>query len=124
MWSDICPSCKGYEGQDKCTCAFVFEDEPVPKPTAPERPSAKTMTALRAENPNGFPADAVNHPPHYQGKVETIDAIESALGHEGFREYCRGNAIKYLSRLGKKGPAVEDARKAQWYVNKLVGSYR
>jgi hypothetical protein len=38
--------------------------------------------------------DMVNHPPHYQGKVECIDAIEAALGPDGFAAYCRGNAIK------------------------------
>ena len=28
-------------------------------------------------------------------------------------------AIKYLSRMGKKGSAAEDAAKAGWYVGKL-----
>lgn len=64
--------------------------------------------------------DNVNHPPHYnKGKVETIDAIESALGHQGFVDYCVGNVIKYASRWRDKG-GVEDLRKAQWYLNKVV----
>lgn len=63
--------------------------------------------------------DKVNHPAHYQtaSGLECIDVIE-ALG-DGLA-YCRGNAIKYLWRLGKKGEALEDVRKAQWYVNRLV----
>jgi len=60
--------------------------------------------------------DSIN-PPHYQGAVECIEAIESlGLG----QDYCRGNAIKYLWRLGKKGEPLEDARKAKWYIERLI----
>jgi len=65
--------------------------------------------------------DMVNHPPHYQGKVECIDAIEAALGPEGFAAYCRGNAIKYSFRAGRKGPCAEDLAKAQWYLARATG---
>ena len=34
--------------------------------------------------------------------------------------YYRGNALKYLMRLGAKGPAVEDASKALHYVERMV----
>ena len=63
--------------------------------------------------------DPVNNPTHYQGVsgVECIDAIE-AMGCGP--EFCRANAVKYLWRLGKKGQALEDAKKAQWYINRLV----
>lgn len=64
-------------------------------------------------------ADMVNHPPHYQGKVECIDAIEAALGPDGFAAYCRGNAIKYSFRAGRKGPAGEDLAKARWYLERV-----
>ena len=64
--------------------------------------------------------DMVNRPPHYQGKVEVIDAIESALGEEGFKAYCRGNALKYISRAGKKGDAEEDIRKAIWHLERWI----
>jgi len=62
----------------------------------------------------------VNHPPHYQGKVECIDAIESALGPDGFAAYCRGSAIKYAYRAGKKGDAAQDINKAQWYLRRIT----
>lgn len=65
-------------------------------------------------------ADMVNHPPHYQGKVECIDAIEAALGPDGFAAYCRGNAIKYSFRAGRKGPAGEDLAKARWYLERVA----
>ena len=65
--------------------------------------------------------DAIN-PSHYQkGKVECIDAIESATaGLEGIEAFCTGNAIKYLYRWKEKGGA-EDLRKARWYINRLLG---
>lgn len=62
--------------------------------------------------------DNVNHPAHYtQGAIECIEALEAiGIGPD----FCRGNAIKYLWRIGLKGDPLEDARKAQWYVNRLV----
>lgn len=63
--------------------------------------------------------DVINKPPHYQGKVETIDAIESAMTYEAFKGYLHGNAIKYLMRWTKKN-GVEDLRKAEWYLRKLI----
>ena len=66
-------------------------------------------------------SDKVNHPSHYtQGKVECIDAIESAcVGLDGFEGYCTGNALKYLYRWKHKN-GVEDIAKAKWYINKLA----
>lgn len=64
--------------------------------------------------------DAVNKPKHYQGKVECIDAIESAIeGLDGMEAMCTGNAIKYLYRWKKKG-GVDDLRKARWYIEKMI----
>jgi hypothetical protein len=64
--------------------------------------------------------DPVNKPKHYQGKVECIDAIESAIeGLNGMEAMCTGNAIKYLYRWKQKG-GVEDLKKATWYINKLI----
>ena len=64
--------------------------------------------------------EAVNHPKHYNnGKVETIDAIEAALGPEGFEGFLAGNCLKYISRYKHKS-GTEDLRKAEWYLNKLL----
>lgn len=63
--------------------------------------------------------DMVNHPPHYkQGSIECIDAIEAALGPEGFRAYCRGTVIKYAWRAEHKGNPAQDLQKAKWYANR------
>lgn len=61
----------------------------------------------------------VNHPPHYtQGRVECLDAIESALG-DGYKYYLQGVIIKYMWRYEHKGKASEDLGKAQFYLNRL-----
>lgn len=65
-------------------------------------------------------SDNIN-PQHYRnGKVECIDAIESAtVNKPGLQAYCVGNIIKYLWRYESKN-RLEDVRKAQWYLNKLI----
>ena len=60
--------------------------------------------------------DQVNRPSHYRrGSIETIQAIEGlGLG------YFEGNVLKYLSRYQSKGKPLEDLRKAQWYLARLI----
>lgn len=65
-------------------------------------------------------SDLINHPPHYSsGGIECIDAIEAALGHDGFVAFLRGQVIKYQWRLGLKDNAAQDAGKAAWYAARL-----
>lgn len=62
--------------------------------------------------------DNVNHPSHYtSGSIEVIDFIEDQK-----LDYHLGNAVKYISRAGKKDPAkiVEDLQKAVWYINRKI----
>jgi len=64
--------------------------------------------------------DLVNNPPHYKaGGIETIDFIQAKLTREEFIGYLKGNALKYASRVGKKGNADIDAGKMAWYAMKL-----
>ena len=63
--------------------------------------------------------DPVNHPAHYTtGKIEVIDYIEDQK-----LPYHLGNAVKYISRAGKKDKdkTVEDLRKAVWYIERYIG---
>lgn len=66
--------------------------------------------------------DNVNHPPHYNnGKIECIDALDAAtINKTGIEAICVANIIKYLWRYESKN-GVEDVKKAQWYLNKLIG---
>jgi hypothetical protein len=67
-------------------------------------------------------ADPVNNPAHYNaGEIETIDYIIDVLGKYEAISYCHGNVIKYTSsRLWTKGKPVEDAKKAVWYLRKMI----
>lgn len=68
-------------------------------------------------------ADMVNHPPHYKtGGIEAIDYIQAKLSPEEFAGYCKGNALKYISRAGHKGDAAEDTRKAIWYLERMLNA--
>jgi hypothetical protein len=59
-----------------------------------------------------------NHnPSHYKDKtVEPVDAIKSWLGDVAFVQYCRGQVIRYASRLGDKDESVKEARKLEVYA--------
>jgi len=63
--------------------------------------------------------DFVNHPPHYQGSIECIDAIEASMSAEAFKGALKANVIKYVWRYEGKG-GVESLQKAQWYLNRLI----
>ena len=66
--------------------------------------------------------DMVNHPKHYnESGIECIDALQAMLG-KGFNEYLQGNIAKYLWRYKYKN-GIEDLKKAQWYLNKLIEVY-
>lgn len=67
--------------------------------------------------------DNVNQPDHYtQGGVECIDAITAAtVNKTGIEAVCVANVIKYLWRYELKN-GLEDVKKAQWYLNRLVAA--
>ena len=86
----------------------------------------KTLTNITAttgwNKASNAITEAVDHPPHYNnGDIETIDYIVDVLGLIGAVNYCHGNVLKYTgSRLFNKDKPVQDARKAIWYLNKMV----
>lgn len=61
--------------------------------------------------------DPVNHPSHYKmaNGIEVIQLTEQL-------NFCRGNAVKYICRAGKKSKAdeIEDLLKARWYINREI----
>lgn len=52
--------------------------------------------------------------------IQPWTAMEAWMTPEQFEGFLRGNAIKYLARAGKKGDALEDVKKAQHYLLKLI----
>jgi hypothetical protein len=64
----------------------------------------------------------IDHPEHYGGAeniYETIKVIE-AWGLD--EDFYLGNVIKYISRAGKKGCALEDLKKSLWYLERKIWS--
>ena len=67
-------------------------------------------------------SDNVNHPEHYnQGDVECIEAIAAATGAE-YEGFLQGQIIKYIWRYKFKG-GIEDLRKAEFYLKRLIDVY-
>lgn len=59
--------------------------------------------------------DKVNHPKHYNRRIEVIDFIED---YE--LDFHLGNVVKYIARHKDKGEPLEDLKKAAWYLNRHI----
>ena len=80
--------------------------------------SGESFNSCRARN--GF--DMVNHPSHYKAKngMEVIDVIEAFTANlNGYEASHTANVIKYICRWKEKN-GLEDLKKAQWYLNRLI----
>ena len=78
----------------------------------------ESFNSCRAKN--GL--DMVNHPKHYKAKngMEVIDVIEAFTANlSGYEATHTGNVIKYICRWKEKN-GLEDLKKAQWYLNRLI----
>jgi len=60
--------------------------------------------------------DVVNRPPHYTEHPSGIECIQ-VTEHMGFN---LGNAIKYIWRCDLKQDAIEDLKKAKWYIDREI----
>ena len=105
-----CPTCKVHgrcRELEGCYSPHISDDDVI-----------KNYEIVFGNESNEPAIDPVNRPAHYtDGKIEVIDYIEDKkLG------FCLGNAIKYISRAGKKDPdkEVEDLNKAIWYINRRI----
>lgn len=61
-------------------------------------------------------SDSVNHPKHYTEHASGIECIQ-ITEHMGFN---LGNAVKYIWRCDLKKDAIEDLKKAVWYVQREI----
>jgi len=57
--------------------------------------------------------DPVNHPAHYTSHPSGVECIQITR----WMNFNLGNAIKYIWRAGNKGNALEDLKKARWYLD-------
>lgn len=61
----------------------------------------------------------VDHPFHYGGDTtyEVIKVLEAwGLTNDAYLF----NVVKYIARAGKKGAALEDLKKAEWYLSRRI----
>lgn len=64
----------------------------------------------------------INHPEHYGGEENPYEAIKviEAWG----LNFNLGNVAKYVSRAGKKGDALQDLKKAKWYLEREINNLK
>lgn len=65
----------------------------------------------------------VEHPAHYtRGRQEAIDTIEDAVidAPDAVVGGLHWNALKYLLRLWVKDTPIKNAKKARWYLDRLI----
>jgi len=60
--------------------------------------------------------DNVNHPKHYTDHPSGVECIQ-ITEHMGFN---LGNALKYIWRCDLKKDAIEDLKKARWYIDREI----
>ena len=108
-----CINCKYYKNNYRCERLSITNIEEIYEPCQYwEECVDEVKEEMVKEN------DPVNHPKHYtDGRIEVIEYIEDKkLG------FCLGNAIKYISRAGKKekDKEIQDLRKAMWYIERRI----
>jgi len=60
--------------------------------------------------------DVINNPGHYTKHPSGVECI-TVTEHMNFN---LGNAVKYIWRADLKNDAIEDLRKAKWYVEREI----
>ena len=111
--SDVCNSYN--DGSER----IVFAPLDIEESKMNENPDPIVHNSLRVERRAEAreSQEVVNHPQHYGGDTlyEAIKVIEAwQLG------FHLGNVVKYISRWDKKGDAIENLKKAQWYLQRKI----
>lgn len=88
--------------------------------------TASTGVSVADSKPTDTMNDAVHHPQHYTLPgltVESVDVIRAVLTPEEFKGWCKGNALKYSLRAGRKDPTkeVQDLAKAGVFLSWITG---
>lgn len=95
-----------------------------PKPVVPDaHPTGVSVADVKSTDTMN---DAVHHPQHYTLPgltIESVDVIRAVLTPEEFKGWCKGNALKYSLRAGRKDPAkeVQDLAKAGVFLSWITG---
>lgn len=119
-----CPSKFGYEAKNPKICRRLLDckscwEREIEEDVA-KAPKELLMAIKKADDEAKH--DLVNHPSHYtKGGIECIDCIESIISSvsDPVQAFLVGQVVKYLYRYTMKN-GLEDLRKAQWYLNRLI----
>lgn len=133
-----CPECREalkheYKAKPKAkpTVSVATEEEKAkqygkiePNPVVPDAHS--TGVSVADVKSTDTMNDAVHHPQHYTLPgltVESVDVIRAVLTPEEFKGWCKGNALKYSLRAGRKDPTkeVQDLAKAGVFLSWITG---
>ena len=117
MSKNWCAECKYYSNKinkEPCLSCKKKENDYIP------------INFISAKQPQpkdiNYEQDNVNHPSHYNtGNIEVYEYIQDKLTKEELEGYLTGNIMKYISRYRHKN-GVEDLKKANWYLDKLIHS--
>ena len=99
--------CNDCEGYDKWVNRSIF----IRESAKPLSEAIKEWVDCKEEE-----VDVVNQPPHYTEHPSGIECIQ-VTEHMGFN---LGNAIKYIWRCDLKKDAIEDLKKAKWYIDREI----
>lgn len=107
------------------TCEECWNQEMV-LPVPAEKPMAQVNAFMNQDAEEKPTENAVMHPQHYnRGSIECIDALNAMV--EGWTDPVAAvlawQTVKYIWRHPFKGKSVEDLKKAQFYLARLVQQY-
>ena len=99
--------CNDCEGYDKWVNRIIF----IREASKPLSEAIKEWVDCKEGE-----VDVVNQPKHYTEHPSGIECIQ-VTEHMGFN---LGNAIKYIWRCDLKLDAIEDLKKAKWYIDREI----
>lgn len=106
---------------ERCQCQHCIP-KPAEQPEQAEQVESQVYVGFDPKKHVEL-AEQVDHPSHYGGKddpFEVIKVMEAWLTRDQMVGALLFNIHKYLARAFKKGDALENIKKANWYGDYLV----
>ncbi len=113
-----CTAYRNYLSMGYGNSNVTWEDLPQDERDAWIKVAEQELPPLPPVPVDPVPIETVNHPTHYGGADDPYEAIKVIEAWKlGFN---LGNTVKYISRAEKKGSALEDLKKAAWYLAREI----
>jgi len=101
--------CNDCEGYDKWVNRSIFIRDAA-------KPLSEAVKEWVDSDHSEWANDSIHKPKHYTEHPSGIECIQ-VTEHMGFN---LGNAIKYIWRCDLKKDAIEDLKKAKWYIDREI----